>query len=118
MNNHDEEIRDRKRQIRVIVNAKEREIIYLKAAAANLSVSAYLRELGVGHKPKSILDNVVALDLLKINGDLGRLGGLLKFWLAEKEGQGASPGEVRAVLKMIEANQDALLEAIKGVRLK
>jgi len=29
-------------------------------------------------------------DLARVNGDLGRIAGLLKHWLAEKRGEGVS----------------------------
>lgn len=37
-------------------------------------------------------------DLAKVNGDLGRVAGLLKLWLAEKRGQGARPMDVEAMM--------------------
>ena len=40
---------------------------------------------GLGYQPKSVLDHRAIEDLAKVNADLGRLGGLLKMWLANDE---------------------------------
>ena len=47
--------------------------------------SSYLRSVGIGYQPKSVLDHKAIEDLAKVNADLGRLGGLLKMWLANDE---------------------------------
>ena len=102
------EPRDRRRPLRVVVSASERARIAERAAAARLSVSAYLRNLGTGWEPKSTLDHQAILALAKVNADQGRLGGLLKLWLSERPGQGASAVEVRRLLGEIEAAQTGL----------
>ena len=76
-----EESRDRNRPLKVFVSERERAEIETRAAAAGLSVSAYLRNLGLGFLPHSTLDHKAILALLKVNADQGRLGGLLKLWL-------------------------------------
>ena len=52
-------------------------------------MSVYLKTLGLGYEPKSLLDAERVGELLKACGDLGRLGGLLKLWLSERPGDGA-----------------------------
>ncbi len=47
---------------------------------------------------RSVVDLKAVADLAKVDGDLGRVGGLLKLWLAEKRGQGASPVEVEGMM--------------------
>ena len=47
-------------------------------------------------------------DLVRVNGDLGRVAGLLKLWLAEKRGQGARPVDVEAMMKDFRALQEEL----------
>ncbi|WP_442963648.1 hypothetical protein [Pseudomonas sp. MF6784] len=37
---------------------------------------------------RSVVDLAAVADLAKVNGDFGRVAGLLKFWLAERRGQG------------------------------
>ena len=66
--------------------------------------------------PKSIVDNERVEELAKINGDLGRLGGLLKLWLTN-DARTAQFGEstIRAALARIEATQDKMIEVMKAV---
>jgi len=91
--------RDRERRIKVAVNDAERAEIERRAGAAGLPVSAYLRAAGLNHPVKSVLDYRVASDLIDVAGNLGRLGGLLKLWLAERRGEGASVGDVNRLLR-------------------
>ena len=64
--------------IKVWVLPSEKAAIQAKAAAHTLSDSAYLRALGLDMPLRSTLDQEAILELAKINGDLGRLGGLLE----------------------------------------
>lgn len=102
--------RDRVRRLLVSVNDDERAAIKAAAIEARMSVSGYLRALGLGHQPKSLFDQEAVLNLLRVSGDLGRLGGLLKWWLTERAGEGAQVQDVRAVLEEIEATQAAVRE--------
>ena len=102
-----EESRDRNRPLKVFVSERERADIETRAAATGLSVSAYLRNLGLGFQPPSTLDQEAILALLKVNADQGRLGGLFKLWLS---GQSAPEAETREIRK--------LLAAIEGCQLK
>lgn len=59
-------------------------------------------------------------ELVAVNGDLGRLGGLLKLWLADDERPAALRPEkmqriVRGVLAKIEASQEELRTVAKSV---
>ena len=65
----------------VRVTPDEKAIIESYAQQTGQSTSAYLRLLGQGYVPKSIMDYGKVMELARINGDLGRLGGLLKLWL-------------------------------------
>lgn len=104
------EARDRTNPLRVVVSASEREAIQRRAAAASLSVSAYLRATGLGQTIRSTLDHATVMELAKINADQGRLGGLLKLWLVDRPGQGAAPRDVRAVLDRIGEMQGKLAD--------
>jgi hypothetical protein len=70
--------------IQVRVTEAELEAISANAAAANLTTAEFLRRLGQGYTPKSKVDLTVVRELCAVAGDLGRLGGLLKLWLADK----------------------------------
>ena len=111
MNAKDEiarEARDRLKPAKVFVTAAERAEIEARATAAGLSVSSYLRAAGLGHPVRSALDHEAVMALAKVNADQGRLGGLLKLWLASRPGEGASEREVRRLLGDIEALQGEL----------
>ena len=97
-----EERRDRNRPLKVFVSERERAGIETRAAATGLSVSAYLRNLGLGFQPHSILDQEAMLALLKVNADQGRLGGLFKLWLSGQSAPAEEAPEIRKLLDAIE----------------
>jgi hypothetical protein len=99
----------------VVVSASERSRIEERARSAGLSVSAYLRTAGLCHPIRSTLDHAAVIELAKVNGDQGRLGGLLKLWLADRAGIGAPEIEVRLVLDRIAELQGRLAEIARRV---
>ena len=103
-----EESRDRHRHLKVVVSERERAEIETRAAATGLSVSAYLRNLGLGFQPQSTLDHEAALALLRVNADQGRLGGLFKLWLSGQSAPSAEAMEIRSLLVDIEESQREL----------
>jgi hypothetical protein len=100
----------------VRVTPDEKAVIESSARQTGHSTSAYLRLLGQGYVPKSIIDNSKVMELARINGDLGRLGGLLKLWLSN-DARTAQFGEstLRAALARIEDTQNKMLEIMKAV---
>ena len=104
------ETRDRRCPLRVVVSASERARIEERAQAAGLSVSAYLRTAGLCHPIRSSFDHAAVVELAKVNGDQGRLGGLLKLWLADRPGIGAPELDVRLLLDRIAELQGRLAE--------
>jgi hypothetical protein len=105
-----EEARDRLRPLKVVVSDAERDRIAQRAREAGLSVSAYLRSAGLGQPVRSVMDHDAVLALAKLNGDQGRLGGLLKLWLVDKPGAGVPEIEVRRLLDRIGELQGRLAE--------
>lgn len=91
--------RPRQKRIEVWLTTEEDAELRRLAAVAGLSLSAYLRLAGMNHPIKSVYDLDAVRDLVAIAGDLGRLGGLMKLWLAERRGEGAP---VAAVNKCLE----------------
>jgi hypothetical protein len=104
------EARSRVLPMKVFVTDAERARIEQRAKAAGLSLSAYLRAAGLNQPIRSILDHDAVRELAKVNGDQGRLGGLLKLWLVERAGQGAPEIEVRRVLDRIGEMQGQLAD--------
>jgi hypothetical protein len=107
------EARDRKRHLKVVVSARERALIEERAKVAGLSV--YLRTAGLGHPIRSILDYDAVRDLAKVNGDQGRLGGLLKLWLVDRPGRGSPETDVRRLLERIGDLQGQLADVVGRV---
>lgn len=91
--------RDREKRIKVAVSEAERAEIERLASVAGLPVSTYLRAAGLNHQTKSRLDYQAAMELIAVAGNLGRLGGLLKLWLTERRGEGATVGDVNRLLR-------------------
>ena len=84
-----------------MLSPEEREKIESKAAAKGLSASAYLRTLGLGYEPRPVLDVEQVDGLLKLGGDLMRLGELLKLWLNEQPDRGVSVIDVQRLFAQI-----------------
>jgi mobilization protein NikA len=76
-----EKTRKESTPIKVWVTPAEKAAIAEKADAHSLSASSYLRRLGLALPVESSIDQRAILDLVKINADLGRFGGLIKMWL-------------------------------------
>lgn len=104
------------RHLRVPVLPDEEAQIKQLAASTGLSVAAYLRNVGMGYQVRGILDNKRVEELARINGDLGRLGGLLKLWLIDdvrtRHFGGAT---LLAILSKIEDTQDRMHEVMREV---
>jgi hypothetical protein len=107
--------RNRLWPMKVFVTDDERSRIEERAKATGLSISAYLRTAGLGHPIKSVLDHAAVMDLAKVNGDQGRLGGVLKLWLMDRPGRGAPEIEVRRLLERIGELQGRLVEVVGRV---
>lgn len=108
------ETRDRIRRMLVAVTPGERAEIERRAVLAGMSLSAYLRTAGLNHPIRSMLDYQAALELAKVSGDLGRLGGLLKQWLAEPRSV-VLDADLKQALRETRALQDRIGEAMGRV---
>jgi hypothetical protein len=102
--------------IRVYCLPEEHLQIEANAKAAGLSMSTYLLNIGLGYQIKGIVDNNEVEKLAKVNGDLGRLGGLLKLWLTNDERTANfSEATIRAVLSRILDTQDLMADTMKSI---
>ncbi|MFJ1337769.1 plasmid mobilization protein [Pseudomonas caricapapayae] len=90
--------RRRGKPIEVWVNDEEKKQITARAEQSGLSRSGYLRAVGLNYPIRSVLDLTAVADLTKVNGDLGRIAGLLKLWMAEKREQRARAADVDAMM--------------------
>lgn len=76
MGNESKSTRKGSPPINVYCLPEERKQIEANAKAAGLSMSAYLLNVGMGYQVTGIVDYQHVRELARINGDLGRLGGL------------------------------------------
>lgn len=109
--------RPRNEYIKVFVTPEEKEAIVSMAAQTGLSQSSYLRAVGLNTPIRSVVDLKAVSDLAKVNGDLGRVAGLLKLWLAEKRGQGAKPHDVENMMvqfRALQAEARAIMSKVVG----
>lgn len=95
--------------IKVYCLPEERALIEENAGAAGKSLSDFLRAVGQGYRVTGIVDCEQVRELARINGDLGRLGGLLKLWLSDdRRTTRFDTPTLRAVLSKIEDTQDQM----------
>jgi len=81
-----------------------------------MSVARYLREVGQGYQIKGVTDYQRVRELARINGDLGRLGGLLKLWLTDDVRTAAfGPETIHRLLARIEATQDQMTLVMRTI---
>ncbi len=80
------------------MNNDEKAELADRAAQSGLSLSAYMKAAGLNAPIRARADLSAVADLVRVNGDLGRVAGLLKLWLAEKRGQGLRPFDVEKMV--------------------
>ena len=107
----------RDKRLRVPVLPEEERVIKAKASEAGLTVAEYLRNLGLGYSVPSMIDNRQVDALLKINADLGRLGGLIKLWLTNDErAKYIGKSQLYMTLDTIQEIQSVMLKEIMKLR--
>ncbi|MDR5803491.1 conjugal transfer transcriptional regulator TraJ [Caballeronia sp. LZ001] len=119
MNNEIKATRKGSTPIKVWCLPNKKANIEENARKAGMSVSMYLRNVGMGYRIKGVIDAELVLKLAKINGDQGRLGGLLKLWLTNSEKLNSQDPEqlrrvIHGVLERIVSMQIAMLDLVKA----
>ena len=109
--------RRRERFLHIRVSAEEAEVIAAHARAVGMTVGAYVRAVAAGYQPRAIVDRERVHEMLRVNGDLGRLGGLLKLWLSDDAKLNQfDRGQIRRVilsaLRRIEETQTELRDVV------
>ena len=91
-------------------------MIESNAKQAGLSVACYLREVGQGYQVNGVMDYEYVRELVRVNGDLGRLGGLLKLWLTDDVRTAHfGTATILSLLGRIEATQEEMSQVLKSV---
>lgn len=107
--------RPRGQRIEVWVNNDEKAELADRAAQSGLSLSAYMKAAGLNAPIRARADLSAVADLVRVNGDLGRVAGLLKLWLAEKRGQGARPVDVEQMMIEFRELQAGIREKMSAI---
>ncbi|MCG5583907.1 conjugal transfer protein TraJ [Klebsiella pneumoniae] len=107
--------RPRGQHIKVWVNNDEKAELADRAAQAGLSLSADMKVAGLNAPIRARSDLSAVTDLVRVNGDLGRVAGLLKLWLAEKRGQSARSMDIEKVMIEFRALQASIREKMSAI---
>ncbi len=107
--------KDRLKPLKVYVNNEDRAAIETRAKAAGLSISDYLRTAGLNHQIRAQFDHQAVVELCQLHGDLGRVGGLLKLWLAERRGEAIGATDIDEAYRDMRALQDRLRTKIEAL---
>lgn len=95
--------------IKVYCLPEEKAQIQENAEASGLSVASFIRKVAMGYQVESIVDIKQVIELSRVNADLGRLGGLLKLWLAnDPRTIDFSPALIKALFAKIESTRQEL----------
>ncbi|EFH4048542.1 conjugal transfer transcriptional regulator TraJ [Escherichia coli] len=95
--------------IKVYCLPEEKALIQENAEASGLSVTGFVRRVAMGYQVDSIVDIKQVTELSRVNADLGRLGGLLKLWLAkDPRTVNFSPTMIKTLLAKIESTSQEL----------
>ncbi|NDV28575.1 conjugal transfer protein TraJ [Desulfovibrio sp. JC010] len=102
----------KKQIIKVYVSIEEYEQIYASAEQCSLSLSAFAKAVCLGHEIKSSTDQQVRRELLKLNGDQGRLGGLLKMLILDDDD---NRNAAEKLLKEIGQIQKEIVQKVRSI---
>ena len=97
--------------MQVYLNEEEYQQIITSSELAGLSISTFARNVCLGSKIASREDAMARRDLLKVNADLGRLGGLLKQAITAS----GDREKIRPLLLDIEKIQAELKAKIRAI---
>jgi len=103
-----------RKAVKTYLTLEEYGQVSAMAKQAGLSVSTLIKRICLGQEVRTKTDQQAVLALLKVNADLGRLGGLLKKALAEGQA-GAEIFEFRGLLRQIEKGQAQVVRDCRTV---
>ena len=102
----------KKHVLKVYLNPQEFGEIQASAVRAGLSLSTFSKRVCLGYTVPSLEHQEARLELRRLKGDLGRLGGLIKQALAN----GADRQIVHKLLHELDARQRELQAAVGRIR--
>lgn len=102
--------------LKAYLTPEEYEFVVDFSGRCGLSISEMTRRVLLGQEISSKVDRQAFLDILKVNADLGRLGGLLKLWLSDDVKSFGLSRDVRPVLREVEKRQAEMKPLIEALR--
>lgn len=105
----------RSQTIKVCVTEKEKVLIQKRADATGNTASNFCRQLALNEPIRSVVDLKAVADLAKVNGDMGRIAGLLKLWLVERKGKGDPAIEIERMIILFREGQQQMTELMGKV---
>ncbi|MHB1621036.1 MAG: plasmid mobilization protein [Sulfuricella sp.] len=113
------ESRQKTKLIQVRATPAEKEKLRARAAAFGISMGELCRQAIFNSTPKSKTDQGAIQELSTTRADLGRLGGLLKGWLAGSFPTGVpvpkTHADVVTLLHEVQEAQRLVVESVKNV---
>lgn len=107
------ETRKKTRIVRVRVTPQEWDSIESLADTCSLSVPEFMRQMALGYTPKSTLDQQAVLEMAQVNGDMGRVVGVLKLWLStESKKEEAFAHNIPRLINELRSLKDALRKKV------
>ena len=108
--------RDRINHLQVVVDADERDRDQApRGSFPDFRCPPISGPCALGRQISPVLDHQAVGELVKVAGDQGRLGGLLKLWLVDQPGRGAPEIEVRRLLDRLGDLQGTLADIVARV---
>lgn len=105
----------RERGLRVVLSDEEHARLKATAASAGMSMAEVVRRLTKGAELKSRLDGERVEEIIRTRGDLNRLGNLLKLWLDQRPGEGASAQDVAALAEQIATISEEIRHKVRAL---
>lgn len=102
----------KKQVIKTYVSDEEYKQISETAQQCSLSLSAFVKAVSLGHEIRSSTDQQTRRELLKLNADQGRLGGLLKMMILDDD---ENRGKAERLLEDIRRLQNRLLQKVRTI---
>lgn len=107
--------RARTRRLLVTLSDAEHAGIKANAKVVGMSMSKYLRRVGLGSAPKPVIDAEHIREVIRARGDLGRVGGLLKLLLLERPSEAVAVGEIRVLVGEIASISEEIRQKVRAL---
>lgn len=100
--------RKRQERIELVLSESEKQTIVQNAEQCGLSISTYLRNLGLGIMPRSLLDADVIQAIVRTHADLSRLRGVVQMGITLSADKPLSKKDMRSMVRQIDSLQEVL----------